>query len=136
MAQINADPKGNLYSLKRKKIGQETVHGSKGYNTTGPKGKKSVKNGTGVRKGCSVSQILIEIKTSASEKKPKATKCSDDRTISITAHTAKVVATILSRRIERKNESVSEEDKWILGGKRSYGCKRDAENIRINFGNR
>ena len=83
-----------------------------------------------------MSQILIEIKMSASEKTPKATKCRDDRTISVTAHAAKIVATKLSRRIERKIEGVSEEDKWILGGKRNYGCKRDAENIRINFGNR
>jgi hypothetical protein len=38
----------------------------------------------------------------AFKKKPKATKCSDHRIISFIAHTAKIVARILRRRIERK----------------------------------
>jgi hypothetical protein len=38
----------------------------------------------------------------ALKKKPKATKCSDHRTISLIAHTAKILANILRRRIERK----------------------------------
>jgi hypothetical protein len=37
----------------------------------------------------------------ALKKKPQATKCSDNRTISFIAHTAKIVAKILTRRIER-----------------------------------
>jgi hypothetical protein len=35
-------------------------------------------------------------------KKPQATKCSDHRTISLIAHTAKTVAKILRRKIEKK----------------------------------
>jgi hypothetical protein len=46
----------------------------------------------------------------ALKKKPKATKCSDHRTISPIAHTAKIVTRILRRRIERKTENVLGED--------------------------
>jgi hypothetical protein len=35
------------------------------------------------------------------KKKTQATKCSDHCTISLTAHTAKIIAKILRRRIER-----------------------------------
>jgi hypothetical protein len=42
----------------------------------------------------------------ALKKKPQATKCSDHRTISLIAHTAKIVAKILRRRIERKIENI------------------------------
>jgi hypothetical protein len=38
----------------------------------------------------------------ALKKKPQATKCSDHRTISLIAHTAKIVAKILRRRTEKK----------------------------------
>jgi len=38
------------------------------------------------------------------KKKPQATKCSDHRIISLIAHTAKIVAKILRRRIEKKIE--------------------------------
>jgi hypothetical protein len=37
----------------------------------------------------------------ALKKKPKATKCSDHCTVSLIAHTAKVVMRMLRRRIER-----------------------------------
>lgn len=37
--------------------------------------------------------------------KPKATKYSDNHTISLTAHTAKLAASIIRRRIERKTET-------------------------------
>jgi hypothetical protein len=47
---------------------------------------------------------FIEVTMIALKKKPKATKCSDHRTISIIAHAAKIVARILRRRIERKIE--------------------------------
>jgi hypothetical protein len=40
----------------------------------------------------------------ALKKKPKATKCGDHRTISLITQTAKMVARILRRRIERKTE--------------------------------
>jgi len=46
----------------------------------------------------------------ALKKKPQATKCSDHRTIRLIAHTAKIVAKILRRRIEKKIEDVLGED--------------------------
>ena len=46
---------------------------------------------------------FMDITMIALQKKPQATKCSDHRTISLTAHTAKIVAKILRRRIEKKN---------------------------------
>jgi hypothetical protein len=42
---------------------------------------------------------FIEVTMVALQKKPKATKCSDNHTISLIAHTAKIVARIL-----RKND--------------------------------
>jgi len=44
--------------------------------------------------------------TIALKKKPQATKCSDHRTISLIAHTAKIVAKILRKRFEKKIEDV------------------------------
>jgi hypothetical protein len=44
---------------------------------------------------------LTDVTMIALKKKPQATKCSDHRTISLTAHTAKIVAKILRRRIEK-----------------------------------
>ena len=45
-------------------------------------------------------------------KMPQATKCNDHGTISLTAHTAKIVAKILRRRIEKKIEDVLGEDQF------------------------
>jgi len=45
---------------------------------------------------------LTEVTMIALKKKPQATKFSDHRTISFIAHTAKIVAKILRRRIEKK----------------------------------
>jgi hypothetical protein len=53
---------------------------------------------------------------------PKATKCSNHRTISLITHTAKIVVRIL-RRIERKIKDVLGEDQF--GFKRRKGT-RDA----------
>jgi hypothetical protein len=44
------------------------------------------------------------------KKKPQATKCNDRRTINLIAHTAKIVAKILRRRVEGKIENVLGED--------------------------
>jgi hypothetical protein len=44
---------------------------------------------------------FIEVTMIALKKKPKATKCSSHRAISIIAHAAKIVARILRRRVER-----------------------------------
>ena len=46
------------------------------------------------------------------KKKSQATKCSDYRTISLIAHTAKIVARIFRRRTERKIEDVLGEDQF------------------------
>jgi len=46
----------------------------------------------------------------ALKKKTQVTKCSDHRTISLIAHTGKIIAKILRRRIERKIEDVLGED--------------------------
>ena len=42
----------------------------------------------------------------ALKKKAQAGKCSDHRTISLIAHTAKIIAKLLKRRIERNIEDV------------------------------
>jgi hypothetical protein len=49
---------------------------------------------------------FIQVTMIALTKKPKATKCSNHHTVSLTAHTAKIVVRILRRKIERKNEDV------------------------------
>ena len=48
----------------------------------------------------------------ALKKKTKTTKCSDYRTISFIAHTAKIIAKIIGRRIEKKIENVLGEDQF------------------------
>jgi hypothetical protein len=48
----------------------------------------------------------------ALKKKPKATKHSDHRTISLVTHTAKIIARILRKRIERKTEDALGEDQF------------------------
>ena len=59
----------------------------------------------------------------ALEKKTKATKCSNYHTISLIAHTAKIIAKILRRRIQKKIDDVLGEDKF--GFRREKGT-RDA----------
>jgi len=53
-----------------------------------------------------------EVTMIALKKKTQTTKCSDHRTISLIAHTAKIIANILRRRIERKIEAVLGEDQF------------------------
>jgi hypothetical protein len=55
---------------------------------------------------------FIEVTMIALKKKPKATKCSDHHTISLIAHTAKTVARILRRRVERKIDDVLGEEQF------------------------
>ena len=62
------------------------------------------------------------------KKKPQATKCSDYRTISLIAHTAKIVARIF-RRIERKIEDVLGEDQF--GFRRGKGTRDATGMMRI-----
>jgi hypothetical protein len=48
-------------------------------------------------------------------KKPAATQCSDDCTIDLIAHKAKIVARILRRRNEKKFEDIIAEDRFGFG---------------------
>ena len=55
---------------------------------------------------------FTEVTMIALKKKPQATKCSDHRPNSLIAHTAKIVAKILRRKIEKKIEDVLGEDQF------------------------
>jgi hypothetical protein len=46
------------------------------------------------------SMVFIEFTVTALKKKPKATKCSDHRTMSLIAHATNRVASVPGRRIE------------------------------------
>jgi hypothetical protein len=72
---------------------------------------------------------FIEVTMIALKKKPKATKCSNHRTISIIAHAAKIVARILRRRIERKIEDALAEDQF--GFRRGKGSRDAIGMVRI-----
>ena len=65
----------------------------------------------------------------ALKKKPQATKCSNHRTISLIAHTAKIVAKIPRRRIEKKIEDVLGEDQF--GFRRGKGTRDAIVMLRI-----
>jgi len=67
--------------------------------------------------------------TIALKKKIQATKRSDHRTISLIAHTAKTIAKILRRRIERKIEAVLGEDQF--GFRRGKGTRHAIGMMRI-----
>ena len=60
----------------------------------------------------------------ALKKMPKATKCSDHRTISLIAHIAKIAARILKRRIERKIKDIFGED--------PFGFRRGKGTVNAN----
>jgi hypothetical protein len=72
---------------------------------------------------------FIDVTIIALKKKPKATKCSDHRTISLIAPTAKIVARILRRRIERKTEDALREDQF--GFRRGKGTRDAIGMLRI-----
>jgi hypothetical protein len=57
---------------------------------------------------------FTEVTMIALKKKPRVTKCSDHSTISLIAHTAKIVAKILRRRMEKKIEDVLGEDQFCI----------------------
>jgi len=63
-------------------------------------------------------------------KKTQATKCSDHHTISLITHTAKIVAKILRRRIEKKTEDVLGEDQF--GFRRGKGTRDAIGMLRIS----
>jgi hypothetical protein len=72
---------------------------------------------------------FTEVKMITLKKKPQATKCSGRRTISLIAHTAKIVAKVLRRRIEKKMEDVFGEDQF--GFRRKKGTRDAVEMLRI-----
>jgi len=63
------------------------------------------------------------------KKKPQGTKCNDHRTINLVAHTAKIIAQVLRRRIERKIEDVLGEDQF--GFRREKGTRNAIGMLRI-----
>ena len=65
----------------------------------------------------------------ALKKKTKATKCSDYRTYSLIAHTAKIIAKILRRRIQKKIEDLLGEDQFGFG--RGKGTRNAVGMMRI-----
>ena len=75
------------------------------------------------------SKDFTEFTMIALKKKPQATKRSDNRTVSLIAHTAKIVAKILRRRIERKIEDVFGEDQF--GFRREKGTRDAIGMMRI-----
>ena len=71
---------------------------------------------------------FTEVTMIALKKKTQATKCSDHRTINLIAYTAKIIAKILRRRIERKIEAVFGEDQF--GFRRGKGTRDAIEMMR------
>jgi hypothetical protein len=72
---------------------------------------------------------FTKITAIALTKKPKATKCSDHRTINLIARTAKIVARIFRKRIERKIKDVIGEDRF--GFRRRKGSRDAVGELRI-----
>jgi hypothetical protein len=71
---------------------------------------------------------FTEVTMIALKKKPQATKCSDHHTLSLIAHTAKIVAKILRRRIEKKIEDVLGDQ---FGFRRGEGTRDAVGMLRI-----
>ena len=72
---------------------------------------------------------FTEVTMIALKKKPQVTKCSDHRTISLIAHTAKIAAKILRRRTKKKIEDVLGEDQF--GFRRGKGTRDAIGMLRI-----
>ena len=72
---------------------------------------------------------FMEVTMIALKKKPQAAKYSDHRTISLIAHTAKIVAEILRRGTEKKIEDVLGEDQF--GFRRGKGTRDAIGMLRI-----
>ena len=65
----------------------------------------------------------------ALKEKPRATKCSDHHTISLIAHSAKIVVRMLRRRIGRKTEDILGEDQF--GFSRGKGTRYAIGMLRL-----
>jgi len=72
---------------------------------------------------------FTEVTMIALKKKPQATKCSDHRTTSLITHTAKIVAKILRRKIEKEIKDVLGEDQF--GFRRVKGTRDAIGMLRI-----
>jgi hypothetical protein len=72
---------------------------------------------------------FTEVTMIALKKKPQATKCSNHRTISLIAHTAKIGTKILRRRIEKKIEDVHGGDQFRF--RRGKGTRDAIGMLRI-----
>jgi hypothetical protein len=72
---------------------------------------------------------FTEVTMAASKKKPKARKCTDHRTISLIAHAAKVVISVIRRRSEKKIEDVLREDQF--GFRKGKGTRDAMGMLRI-----
>jgi hypothetical protein len=74
-------------------------------------------------------QISLKFTVTVLKKKPKATKCSSHHTISHITHTAKTVARLLRRSIERKTENVIGQDQF--GFRRGKETRAAAGMLRV-----
>jgi len=72
---------------------------------------------------------FTEVTMIALKKETQATKCSDNRKVSLISHTAKIIAKILRRRIKRKIEGVLGEDQF--GFRRGKGTRDAIGMMRI-----
>ena len=68
-------------------------------------------------------QDFTQVTMIALKKKTKATKCSDYRTISLIAHTAKIIAKIRRRRLKRKLRMCLEKISLDLGEEKELGMQ-------------
>jgi hypothetical protein len=75
------------------------------------------------------SKDFAEVAKIALKKMSEITKCSDNRTISLIAYTAKIVARVMRRRIERKTEDALGEDQF--GFRRGKGTRDVIGMLRI-----
>jgi hypothetical protein len=75
-----------------------------------------------------IGETGFEFATTALQKQPQATKCSDHCTVSLVTHAAKVVAQVLRRRIEKKIEDVLGDQ---FGFRRGKGTSNAIGMVRI-----
>jgi hypothetical protein len=72
---------------------------------------------------------FTEVTMVALKKKPKTRKCTHHRTISLTPHAAKLVASVIRRKFERKIEDVLGEDQF--GFRKGKGTRNSIGLLRI-----
>ena len=72
---------------------------------------------------------FLEVTMIPLPKKPNAKKCSDHRTISLISHVSKIVARILTKRIEKRAEDILSEDQF--GFRKGRGTRDAIGAVRI-----